>query len=127
MSSLEIENLLRQLKLELGIESNALGETARKSKGKSEKTFLANLLTTKERTPALPPAPPHRKTLQEIKESDKKKQDEQKILDDLSEREIKELLKDASLGSFTVDRFDFEIYSSFNRFRHSQQYPRYHQ
>ena len=105
MSSLEIENLLRQLKLELGIESNTLGETARNSKGKSEKTFLANLLTTKERNPALPPAPPHRKTLQEIKESDKKKQDDQKILDDLSEREIKELLKDASLGSF-IDRVD---------------------
>ena len=35
MSSLEIENLLRQLKLELGIESNGLGESARKSKGKS--------------------------------------------------------------------------------------------
>ena len=101
MSSLEIENLLRQLKLELGIENNALAESARKSKGKSEKTFLSQLLTTKttkERTPALPPAPPHRKTLQEIKESDKKKRDDQKILDDLSEREIKELLKDASLG-----------------------------
>ena len=98
MSSLEIENLLRQLKLELGIENNGLAETGRHSKGKTEKSFLSNLLTSKERTPALPPAPPHRKTLQEIKESDKKKQDDQKILDDLSEREIKELLKDASLG-----------------------------
>ena len=98
MSSLEIENLLRQLKLELGIENNGLAETGRHSKGKTEKSFLSNLLTSKERTPALPPAPPHRKTLQEIKESDKKKRDDQKILDDLSEREIKELLKDASLG-----------------------------
>ena len=128
MSSLEIENLLRQLKLELGIESNALAETARKSKGKTEKTFLSSLLNTKERSPALPPAPPHRKTLQEIKESDKKKQDDQKILDDLSEREIKELLKDASLGSF-INGIDlsFTSYSSFHRLRHSQQYPRYHQ
>ena len=126
MSSLEIENLLRQLKLELGIENNGLAETGRHSKGKTEKSFLSNLLTSKERTPALPPAPPHRKTLQEIKESDKRKQDDQKILDDLSEREIKELLKDASLGNFTIDIFDSEIYSSFNRFRHSQQYPRYH-
>ena len=112
MSSLEIENLLRQLKLELGIESNAMGETARKSKGKSEKTFLSQLLTTKttkERTPALPPAPPHRKTLQEIKESDKKKQDDQKILDDLSEREIKELLKDASLGIISMLYLSFSV------------------
>ena len=95
MTSLEIENLLRQLKVELGIE----GE----SKGGSNKTFLGDLLssrTSKERTPpALPPAPPHRKTLQEIKEGDRRKQEEQKVLDDLSQREIKQILKDASLGN----------------------------
>ena len=106
MSSLEIENLLRQLKLELGIESQGVGDNSQPSRGRSSKTLLSQLLTNKtskekekERgAPVLPPAPPHRKTLQEIKESDKRKQSDQKVLDDLSEREIKEILKDASLG-----------------------------
>ena len=89
MTSLEMENLLRQLKVELGIE----GE----SKGGSNKTLLGDLLTCRT-SKALPPAPPHRKTLQEIKEGDRRKQEEQKVLDDLSQREIKQILKDASLG-----------------------------
>ena len=90
-----MENLLRQLKLELGIESSPGGEREEQRKGR--RGLVSQLGSSRSSGKVLPPAPPHRKTLQEIKEKERRRQD-QKVLDDLSEREIKELLKDASLG-----------------------------
>ena len=95
MSSLEMENLLKQLKLELGIESSPGVEREEQRKGR--RGLVSQLGSSRSSGKVLPPAPPHRKTLQEIKEKERRRQD-QKVLDDLSEREIKELLKDASLG-----------------------------
>jgi len=73
-------------------------------------TFLSELLKqgSKKDNPAsgkalYPPAPPHRKTLQEIKEFSKRPcANVDKVLDDLDESQIRDILKDASFDSETV-------------------------
>ena len=67
LSSLDIENLLRQLKLELGIEQDVQKKTKSRPKNVTRDTFLSELLKpgSENDNPAsgkalYPPAPPHR-------------------------------------------------------------------
>ena len=96
MSSLETENLLQELKMQLGIEANIEGQKLAGSNNRK-------LCIDTEKKGRLPPTPPNRKTLQNIKEMTKKKRGEDKLLDDLSEKQISELLREASLDSDTVN------------------------
>ena len=84
-----MENLLRQLKLELGIENS-------NNMTRSETDIIGCLGVNCK--PTYPPAPPNRKTLKEIRECTQKVRNK-KILDDLDERQIKDILKDASMGN----------------------------
>lgn len=67
LSSLDIEHLLRQLKLELGIEQDVQQKTKSRSKNVTRDTFLSELLkpgsgkvNPASGKPLYPPAPPHR-------------------------------------------------------------------
>ena len=67
LSSLDIENLLRQLKLELGIEQDVQKKTKSRPKNMTRDTFISELLKpgSEKDNPAsgkalYPPAPPHR-------------------------------------------------------------------
>ena len=86
-----MENLLRQLKLELGIDTS-------NNMTRAETNISANLVNPK---PTYPPAPPNRKTLKEIRECTQKVRNK-KILDDLDEKQIKDILKDASMGNVKI-------------------------
>ena len=96
MSSLETESLLKELKMQLGIEANIDGQ-------KICHSINPNLCLDAEKKSRLPPTPPNRKMLQNIKEMTKKKKGEDKLLDDLSEKEITDLLREASLDSDTMN------------------------
>ena len=67
LSSLDIEHLLRQLKLELGIEQDVQQKTKSRSKNVTRDTSLSELLkpgsgkvNPASGKPLYPPAPPHR-------------------------------------------------------------------
>ena len=67
LSSLDIENLLRQLKLELGIEQDVQKKTKSRTNNVTRDTFLSELLKQGSNKDNLasgkalyPPAPPHR-------------------------------------------------------------------
>lgn len=96
ISSIETENLLKELKLQLGIEGSNGGQR-RNTSNHSESRYIYN------GKKSLPPTPPNRKTLQNIRELAKKKQPDDKLLDDMSEKQISALLREASLDSDTVN------------------------
>jgi len=96
ISSIETENLLKELKLQLGIEANTGGQRQIHSNTSEQRS------NPKKKNP-LPPTPPNRKMLHNIRELTKKKTNEDKLLDDMSERQISDLLREASLDSDTVN------------------------
>ena len=110
MTNLDMENLMRQLKLELGVDTNKhklqvltsssdINLSEMLSKHQSENNCIKALY---------PPAPPNRKTLQEIKELSQKNKICQDF-PDLHNDEIKEILKEASLGKLLVNCYCTEF------------------